>query len=84
LEIRNAQKHAQREIDLSREYRMRLVADVVTGKLDVRHLAPPSDSISPSDLADDDVGGSADDELPEGDDAELVEELADAECSHSL
>jgi type I restriction enzyme S subunit len=29
------------EIDLIREYRTRLVADVVTGQLDVRHLALP-------------------------------------------
>jgi type I restriction enzyme S subunit len=29
---------AQREIDLIREYRTRLITDVVTGKLDVRHL----------------------------------------------
>lgn len=35
---------AEREIALIREYRTRLIADVVTGKLDVRHLssaAPP-------------------------------------------
>ncbi|TQE98705.1 MAG: hypothetical protein FKY71_12440 [Spiribacter salinus] len=31
---------AKREIDLIREYRTRLIADVVTGKADVRHLAP--------------------------------------------
>ncbi|MBA2880192.1 type I restriction enzyme S subunit [Desulfosalsimonas propionicica] len=31
---------AQREIGLIREYRTRLIADVVTGKVDVRHLAP--------------------------------------------
>ena len=35
---------AQREIDLIREYRTRLIADVVTGKVDVRHLAPPPGS----------------------------------------
>ena len=29
-------QHAQRQIDLVREYRTRLIADVVTGKLDVR------------------------------------------------
>jgi len=29
-------KKAQREIDLIREYRTRLIADVVTGKLDMR------------------------------------------------
>lgn len=31
--------HANRETDLIREYRTRLIADVVTGKLDVRYLA---------------------------------------------
>jgi type I restriction enzyme, S subunit len=35
---------AQREIDLIHEYRTRLIADVVTGKVDVRHLAPPPGS----------------------------------------
>ena len=30
---------ARREIDLLREYRTRLIADVVTGKLDVREAA---------------------------------------------
>jgi type I restriction enzyme S subunit len=29
-----------KEIDLIREYRTRLISDVVTGKMDVRHLAP--------------------------------------------
>jgi type I restriction enzyme S subunit len=32
---------ANREINLIREYRTRLISDVVTGKIDVRHLAPP-------------------------------------------
>ena len=31
--------HAEREISLLREYRTRLIADVVTGKLDVREAA---------------------------------------------
>ncbi|MFP4087658.1 MAG: restriction endonuclease subunit S, partial [Desulfobacteraceae bacterium] len=33
-----------RQIDLIREYRTRLISDVVTGKVDVRHLAPPPGS----------------------------------------
>ena len=33
-------RRAQREIELIREYRTRLIADVVTGKVDVRGLAP--------------------------------------------
>jgi hypothetical protein len=37
--IESAMFKAQREIDLIREYRTRLIADVVTGKLDVREVA---------------------------------------------
>ena len=32
-------RQTKREIDLVREYRTRLISDVVTGKLDVRHAA---------------------------------------------
>jgi type I restriction enzyme S subunit len=41
---------AQREIDLIREYRTRLISDVVTGKVDVRHLAaaPGSEDLEES------------------------------------
>ena len=35
-DIDTAIDHARRQIDLLREYRTRLIADVVTGKLDVR------------------------------------------------
>ena len=37
--VRLATEAAQREINLLREYRTRLIADVVTGKLDVREAA---------------------------------------------
>jgi type I restriction enzyme S subunit len=37
--VRQAMESAEREIDLLREYRTRLIADVVTGKLDVRAAA---------------------------------------------
>ena len=37
--IQSATERTQRQIDLLREYRTRLVADVVTGKLDVREAA---------------------------------------------
>ncbi len=47
---------AQREVDLLREYRTRLIADVVTGKLDVREAAArlpdESDEPEPLDAAD--------------------------------
>ncbi|MCY4584397.1 MAG: restriction endonuclease subunit S [Bryobacterales bacterium] len=39
--ISAAVKSAKREIDLLREYRTRLIADVVTGKIDVRMAAAP-------------------------------------------
>lgn len=44
VELISAIMRAQREIDLIREYRTRLISDVVTGKVDVRHLAPPAGS----------------------------------------
>jgi type I restriction enzyme S subunit len=46
----NAMLRAQREIDLIREYRTRLISDVVTGKVDVRHLAaaPGSEDLEES------------------------------------
>lgn len=57
----------EREIDLLREYRTRLVADVVTGKLDVREAAArlpdeaPLDSVeADADLGDE--GEAADEE----------------------
>lgn len=71
-------KNAEREIDLMREYRTRLVADVVTGKLDVRHLAPPPGSLEEEELAGIEADNSLDDESVE-EDADLVEEAADAE-----
>jgi type I restriction enzyme S subunit len=63
-----AVKQAEREIELLREYRTRLIAGVVTGKLDVRAAAAR--------LPDDGDDGDTDaDELPESeeviDDAEL-------------
>ena len=46
----------RRQIDLLREYRTRLIADVVTGKLDVREAAtalPEVDSLTAEDILDD-------------------------------
>ncbi len=51
---------AQREVDLLREYRTRLIADVVTGKLDVREAAARLPNEEPEDtVALDDVGAVA-------------------------
>ena len=62
---------AAREIDLIREYRTRLISDVVTGKVDVRHLAPAPGSqdleetvASLEPLEDDIADGVIDDEEP--------------------
>lgn len=47
--MNTAINHLEREISLLREYRTRLVADVVTGKLDVRTAARhlPAESLVP-------------------------------------
>ena len=46
-ELNTATNQAKREIDLLREYRTRLTADVVTGKLDVRGAATGLPEIDP-------------------------------------
>lgn len=58
----------EREIELLREYRSRLVADVVTGKLDVRDAA----TRLPDDVA---AGGETEPDA-EADDPELIDEEA--------
>jgi type I restriction enzyme S subunit len=65
--LTNAISRTENEIALIAEYRERLIADVVTGKLDVRHIeiAAPADELS----ADDDT---LEEEL-EADDAEVME-----------
>lgn len=76
--LNEAIQSATREIDLIREYRTRLIADVVTGKLDVRHLAPLPDSLEADDVTTIDAD-EFDDELPDDEDAELVEEATNDE-----
>jgi type I restriction enzyme, S subunit len=69
----------QREIDLIREYRTRLITDVVTGKLDVRHLAPPP---SESDLGDSegiDAEETLDDDLDGAEEGDIAEEALNAD-----
>ena len=53
----------EREIDLLREYRTRLVADVVTGKLDVREAAARLPEEAAADIAEDDTDLSDETEL---------------------
>ena len=56
---------AKKEIDLLREYRVRLIADVVTGKLDVRDAAAQipdeiADFIDADDFGDNEAAVDAD------------------------
>jgi len=62
-----------RAIDLVREYRSRLIADVVTGKLDVREAAANLPDELP---APEDVGDVEDPELELAGEAEEIEESA--------
>ncbi len=53
LPLATATARLEREIELLREYRTRLVADVVTGKLDVREAAARLPDEAPLDVTDD-------------------------------
>ena len=66
-----------REIKLIEEYRTRLIADVVTGKLDVREAAAALPEVDP--LAEDDNADDLDAEL-DIDADELDEALEEAEA----
>ncbi len=69
---------AQREIDLLREYRIRLIADVVTGKLDVRAAAAKlPEETEPEPLDGAEALAEGDDET-EGVDLDAVPEEAEA------
>ena len=63
--MNTAARRLQREIDLLREYRTRLVADVVTGKLDVRGAAARLPDDAAQETADDEPGLADEDELAE-------------------
>lgn len=62
-DINKAIEGARSEIELLREYRIRLIADVVTGKLDVREAAAtlPDETDEPDSLDEADVPVEADD-----------------------
>lgn len=64
--IDNRVAHLQREIELLREYSTRVVADVVTGKVDVRESASRLPEVSAPE--------SADDTADEADEIELADE----------
>jgi type I restriction enzyme S subunit len=69
----------QREMRLINEYRTRLIADVVTGNMDVRHLAPQPGSIDAEELVNIDAVEAFDDELDGVDDSDLAEEALNAD-----
>ena len=59
----------EREIELLREYRTRLIADVVTGKLDVREAAARLPQEAAPDMPEDDIDLIVDPEAGEEEDA---------------
>ena len=65
--------HAQREIALLREYRTRLIADVVTGKLDVCAAA----AALPEEVEELEAAEAIDDEKPRDEEPEFIEQLTD-------
>jgi len=67
--IDRAIAQTQREIDLIREYRTRLIADVVTGKLDVREAAAnlPDEADVPEDWDADGTEEESDEDLAQAD-----------------
>ncbi|MWR20637.1 hypothetical protein GN074_08960 [Helicobacter pylori] len=69
---------ARREIKLLREYRTRLIADVVTGKVDVREVAAqlPEEPKEPELLIDADEGEGEASEMSEIN-GEVLEDVAD-------
>jgi len=70
--IDNAIARAQRQIDLIREYRTHLIADVVTGKVDVRGVVLPTDEETE---AFDEVNEGFEDEVADADDLDTEEDV---------
>ncbi|MBI4880997.1 MAG: hypothetical protein HY812_15270 [Planctomycetes bacterium] len=77
-QVECAVEGARREIGLLREYRTRLIADVVTGKLDVREAAArlPDEAEEPKPV--EEAEASPDGEEAAAEDMELVPEEAEA------
>jgi type I restriction enzyme S subunit len=77
--LEKAIEQAKYEVRLINEYRTRLITDVVTGKLDVRHLAPLSACVEVDDLTTFDAEEAVDDDLNGEVDSDLVEEVINAD-----
>ena len=74
--IRRAIRANQHEIELLREYRTRLIADIVTGKLDVRAAAAALPEVDPL-AAEDADNGSSGDTAPDPDNRDAALEAAE-------
>ncbi len=75
--IERAVHHIRQETDLLLEYRTRLIADVVTGKLDVRDVELPNleDADIAYDLGDSNFDSNDDqDDLPDAEEVEADDE----------
>lgn len=78
--LSEAIRQANREISLTQEYRTRLITDVVTGKLDMRQLAPAVGEPLPDDAEPLDEGAPlAEDGMEKGEDLEAVDAGSDDE-----
>jgi type I restriction enzyme S subunit len=77
VSLNKAAERAEREIDLLREYRTRLIADVVTGKIDVREAALllPDEAEEPEPL--DEIEAEAEPDETGADDTDAVPEEAE-------
>ncbi len=77
VDLAKAIDRASREIALLREYRTRLIADMVTGKLDVREAAArlPDEAEEPEPL--DEADGMTEDEEESSDDVDAAPEEAE-------
>jgi type I restriction enzyme S subunit len=68
VELKAAKAGIEAEVSLLKEYRTRLISDVVTGKLDVREEATKLPEIDPIELVNVAVGENGDDEEASDDD----------------
>ena len=78
--LNTATNRANREIELLREYRTRLIADVVTGKLDVRAAAAGLPEVDPLAAEEDDSDDGSNPEAPlsHGDEVGVTGQEAEA------
>ena len=73
-DIQRQEDLVNREIDLLREYRTRLIADVVTGKVDVRAAAVALPEVEPEVEDDEPLDEDDDDQYDDADDVDDVDE----------